>query len=478
MRSINWNKYSLMVGSLLFILMAASISWAAGRMVVRGQFSYIVFGALIFLSGIFTFFKPRLIVVIILVGSFFLEYWVRQGFLPSAAQWGVDGLILILFSRLLVERSHLTGLFWKSPAFLGMVVWFVFMVFSAVANSTSAIQLVLGMRAYIRFMILYFCVLEFHLDMQFFSNAVKLLGLLILLQIPLQFLQKTQYSNPDLIGGSILGTGVLSVVVTAGFAAFVSYALLKRNLRILFLGLFLLAGPALANARAFVFIIPLVIGYVLFRFSSHIKRIFWIVPIILSVMGVLLMNWTYLQGRSLYRGSSAIDVLTDSSAALEELWMDPVQGTQGASIGRLRGLQLSWERIQESPITFLFGLGPASAQGSRFTDLRSGKFEDLTLVGGKASQLATSLLEWGVLGTGVYLLMLLALWLQSEMHFRREKDPFWKSVAFGHAVLVLLVIGLSFYTNTWLATAPGVLTWFIAGVLRRRRATLAKAAVA
>jgi hypothetical protein len=152
-------------------------------------------------------------------------------------------------------------------------------------------------------------------------------------------------------------------------------------------------------------------------------------------------------------------VLQSPDALWTELMLPAVKGTNGASVGRLAGLDMAWKNVSASPITFLFGYGPAAAQGSRFDDLRSDLAGELALQGGLASQITRSLYEWGLLGLIAYVLILAAIVKNADDCLTGETDPFWRALALGESLLALLMIGTSFYTAPWSATSVSFLVW-------------------
>jgi hypothetical protein len=453
-----------------FIVLAGLVvSFLAGWLVVRGLFQWILFLTLLIPVALVVLFNPKVALVIIILSAFSLEYLAGQGFLPSIALWTIDGLVLLLFVQLLLARGHSTGWFLRSLEFKLLLVWAAMVLLSAVANASSPLQVILGMRAYIRFAFLYYCILEFEWEEKFLSVCLKLVTFLFVLQIPIALLQKRAGLDVDAISGTIAAggsTGLLSVIVLGFIGGLTAYALFTQTTRSFWMGMALLVLPALASARIAVFLIPIVLIYILFRLHRYILR--WQMILACLIVGLILVNFDRIQGSPIVQQYSAVDVLRNPRLLLDELMTPPVVSTGGASVGRFAGLSLTWSNINQSYKTLLLGYGPASAQGSRFVSLQSDLYIQLALMGGRASQLTRSLLEWGLLGTLTYVAVYMIILWKVEMFYRNIQDPLWKAAAFGFVIYGLAMVFLSAYTATWSGTVTAFLFWFVGAMLGKR----------
>ena len=449
--------------ALIFIGVLATL--ASIWMIVHGSPDLTLFTALVIPAALMIISNPRTALVLIILGAFSLEYLAGQKALPVMAVWTIDGLTVLLFSRMLLLKGQGTGWARGNKVFPLLLIWAALVVLSAANNVSSPLQIIIGTRAYFRFALLYFCLLEFEWSEKFLKTCLRLVLLLFFLQIPVAVWQMIAGWGIDRVAGTLDSTGTISLLAVVFFAASIAYASFSKRKRVIFIGLLFLALPVLATARAFIFIIPMVGLYLFFKLGRQ-QTLFQLL-VILAGSAWILANWTLPGAGVLNSDLKAVDLLKNPFEFLVELQMEPVEGTTGASVGRLAGLQLAWERVAQSPQTLLFGFGPAVAQGSRFASLQSGLFESLALSGGRASQLARSLLEWGLLGTLAYTIIIIILWRKTESFYRQVQEPFWKAAALGHALLSVLMIILVTYTATWSATSTAFVFWFTGGVLHR-----------
>ena len=445
--------------------MALLAAVLAGRLVAQGQVSLVVFVLVFGLVAVLMLVNPRAAIVTIILGVFSFDYAVSQGILPVMGRWTLDGLILLLFSRVILYKRRTTGLFFRSPIAKLLVIWVATVVLSAAANASPVVQLVLGLRPYVRFVLLYFCLLEFDWDEAFLAKCVRLMTLLFVAQVPISFAQRLLRLDPDYVSGTLPGTGTISVCAIGFFAGLTAYAVFAHRTRLLVPAAACLLLPVFAVARAFVIVTPLVVMYIIVRLLRRGAR--WNMVVVALSLGLIIANWGLLQGRPAYGSASAIDVLMNPRIFLPELWTEPYRAGQYVNVGRLAGLYLTMARISQSWRSLLFGFGPAVAQGSRFVSLRSAAYESLYWLGSRASQAPTSLAEWGVLGTLTFASIYVVNWFLSERFYRLAADPFWKAVAFGYSVFVAVALLSVVYTAPWGGTSTAFLFWFVGGVLQR-----------
>lgn len=461
--------------SINFFLVCALLMAAVflGLLVTQGYFKTLFLGILLVVVAGLIFSNPKTALVLITLSVFSFEYLAGQGILPTAGIWAVDGLVIMLLIRLMLINRNFKGRFWTGVIFKLFLAWLLLVLASAVVNLTSPIQVIVGLRVYVRFILLYYCLLEYKWEPKFLKGCLILIVFLILLQLPVVFLQFNAGINFDGIAGTITdrgGTGELGMIAVSLSVGLVAYAIINNNLLALLLGMLILFVPIMGAARIFFFIIPFMLVFAFIRLP--LKNGKWQFFIVLLGVSLLVLNWDLIGGRNSFGTQTIVDAVNNPEVIIDELLSGPATGTEGATIGRIAGLQLAWNQISGSVSTFLLGYGPGAAQGSRFSALQSQLFETLAQAGGRASQLSRSLLEWGILGTLMYALIFGVLWYETEKCFRNLTDPFWKASALGHITLTLLGFFLVAYTATWSATASTFLVWFVGGVLQNLQTEL------
>ena len=450
----------------LMILGCLAAIMLAGWLIAAGSASLVAIGIVLIPAALLMLLNPQSALITLNFAVYSFEYFVGLGWFPTVGLWAIDGLVILLFVQLMLFRRKRPGFFFRGPLFVLVVIWVGMVILSAAANGSSLLQFVLGIRVYVRFLILYFCLLEGDWEEQFLARSVQLFTILFLVQIPIALMQIQARLGYDEITGTLAasgGTGLISMVAMGFFAGILGYGVYSGKRSITLLSVSVLILPILATARAFAIVAPLVVGYAVIRLF-HWKAL-WQVGMAVIVMSILLMSWSFRTGGVNYR---AVDLVRNPALYLDELLADPVEGTTGASVGRLRALSLTWLELSQSGRRLFFGFGPATAQGSRFISLQSELYERLALTGGRSSQLTRSLLEWGLLGTLAYGAIFAFMWMIAERAFKRLTDPLWKATAFGYAVFVPVALVLVTYTTSWSATASSFIFWFIGALLTRK----------
>jgi len=410
--------------------------------------------------------------VAIILCAFVLDGAVYYGIVPVIGLWTIDGLILMLTSRLLLTKSNRGGdKFLQSPQAVLLLLWLFVVVLSGVANSTPIINIILGMRPYLRFAVLFYCLIAFSWDERFLGNCIRLATFLFLMQIPVQLVQRFMANlPPDLVTGTFgLAPGLISLSALGFLGGLAWYASATRRTRYWVAAVACFMVPALSGSRAFFFVLPLVTLYVLVRILG--RRRSWGVLLLTMALAFVIIKWDNLQGVASFgsRTYSPLDMLKDPTYVFQELRSPGYVEGGRLYPGRFEAIRLTMQLLSSSAtgITLWLGLGPGIAQGSRFAVLNLPQSLDLTWYGSRASQLTLSLVEWGILGVLLYSALYLLYWLMAKRTFRRESDPFWKAVAFGYGIFVLVSIFGVAYSTPWGGTITAFMFWFVGGVLQR-----------
>lgn len=463
-----------MKGSILSIAFAGVLfaAIAVGVYAPRMLVSQTIYGILLFamLAACIVSLEANLIIIIL--SAFFLEGLVRLGIIPIVGLWTVDILILLLATRLIIRR----GIRRKSqlPVDWVRVVLVLFVgsvVLSGIANTVSPVNILLGLRPYLRFAVLYFCLAYSPWQERFLSACMRLIVLLFVAQMPIQVAQTIAKWDYDLVAGTLgQATGLISVCAMGFIAGLVLYSTDTGRARFLVAAAACVFIPILATARAFLFVLPLVIIYIIVRIACRgvTLKTSTMMVLIAAVTVAAIASWNNLsQGGS---SQSPFALLTDPSGLLSELWspgyVDPSLGIK--FVGRFEAIGGVWQLLTTSTYSFgwslLLGLGPGIAQGSRF--FGSLMTTELTWFGSNISQLTKSLTEWGLAGTLLYVACYIINWYSAERIYGSQSDPFWRSVAFGYSTFVLTSLLAMGYTSPWAGTITSFVFWFVGGVLQ------------
>ena len=136
-------------------LVALILIYFSGQLIATGNFKLVIFPIFILGYVIAVLVYPQIGLVTIILAVFSMEFLAGKGWMPQEALWTVDGLVGLLFVRLLIENEHTLGYFLRSFEFKILLVWVGLLIISAVANNISVLQTLLGLRVYIRFVFLY-----------------------------------------------------------------------------------------------------------------------------------------------------------------------------------------------------------------------------------------------------------------------------------------------------------------------------------
>lgn len=378
-----------------------------------------------------------------------------------------DICFLILFISVIFQkpvRNTVVSLFCVSALFLVFVssVW-------SVGNENEIITVILTIRQY-KNLLLFFIIA--YLNVNSFNFFVDIYKKSLYLSVPLSVFQfiSADRSNPtwaDTVVGvyGVGQSGTLSMLIVI----FVIYEIIRRERdgkKIIGPYLILLL-PVFLNETKIVFIIfPLVLLYSYLIFSKSRKNVVKAMPLFL--LGALL-------GEFSYQSSYNVSILNIfNSEFLEEyFFVDERHFSQEIDIGRFQRVIYAIDYIdREGGAIYAFGFG----QGSSFVGGGSGQigvaakeFFAIELHTGSRIQLYNVVLDYGVIGSLIFILFLISIIIHSAMINDRSDSSIlatassvvfffgiFYQVPFANPVLPLIVFFsyLTLCSNKYSGTAP------------------------
>ena len=205
------------------VILAFAYWWG---LIAGGGFKLLVFLIVSVAYVLAVMVHPEIGLLAIIVSAFSLEFLANQGWMPQEALWACDVLVVLLLTRMLFNNERTLGYFFHSLEFKILLIWFTLMIISSIANGTSMIDIFRGLRTYVRFILIYFCLIEYEWDEQFLAGCVRLITVLVLLQLPIVFIQKRAGYYFDDLGGTIgyKATGLMFLIVLGFLGGLWAYA--------------------------------------------------------------------------------------------------------------------------------------------------------------------------------------------------------------------------------------------------------------
>ncbi len=427
--------------------------------------------------AILFFLFPRFALVVLALASYFfdwLAFWIK--IVPPSFTWFID-LILIIF---LVRYFFLFPRLRARPA-MGAELWiwglFLFSLLSALVNQTPMTVLLLGLRVSLKYLILFVVLSSIDFSEKFARRLLYLQFAIALIQLPIVLFEfraaPTATWEPwDRMGGTfgLNATGVLAVFLLGWIAFLIAMMVEKRRarFRLLFLILLLIIPPILGEGKAF-FIVLIPLTLFLLR-RTWLKR-----PGIALVIGLfsllVFVSVDYILVKTGYwiSGRTPISYITHMGAVIQKdlagsrPW---ASGTEEGSAGRFYQAKSGFQLASSNFRTFVFGFGPGVATRSVFVAQESSTVAYFRRWGisSDAQSLAWMLVEYGVVGTLLFLVPLFLLYRRARILYRSEKESYRILAAAFQGLTFLYVINL-FVTAVQQSDQIGYFYWVTAAIV-------------
>jgi hypothetical protein len=437
--------------------------------------------------------------------EFFLKFVPSD--MASMARFGGELFILAMLSAVLLKKMAQGKPFRVSPLDVPLVLFIAWALISAVANETSPLTTILGLRILLRYVLLYYVVIHADFPRETIATFVKLFLVAAAIQMVIGL-------GTGAIGGKMRaffmpsrGLALGSTVIVAerhfeeaGVGGFISGAmlnfihfgtfmtlswLLALGLRLMgwlrsrWLDLFLLlAFVAVIASFSRQSLLALIAGLiVILLFSGRKKLAFWLVTGAATLVIVA----------SLYAAVTYERPISPGTRALHERWLYAfqIQRLQPVITSNFRLfliLELSKALLSRSP---LWGLGPGTFGSALSIATGDPIYRELGV-----SQWATTetnfvsdvnwvtlLGQFGLIGASFFALMLLSLFNYTRRALHRFDDPLAKGLALGTLGCIAAISIAAFFNPHFEIRPISLYLWLFAAfviALGQARVTPAK----
>ncbi|MCK4577278.1 MAG: hypothetical protein KAU50_00720, partial [Candidatus Marinimicrobia bacterium] len=217
------------------------------------------------------------------------------------------------------------------------------------------------------------------------------------------------------------------------------------------IGLFFVV-PFLGSARAILYFLPLTFIFVALhhRLKQMLKYV-----VLLGVLFVLAIGFSI---RAIGIGADEFKTLLFAGSHLQGLAAEDITEGKGYIPGRFFDLIQTVQVISSSPKLALAGRGFGSIKLANRTAMGVSGMQAV----GTQSQLGNALIETGVVGLFLYLMIVLRVYRSIRLMIRSRDDP--RSVAFGYLALATVftsVLGIT-YHGVWYTVYSSLPFWLVA----------------
>lgn len=445
-----------MVSYVLLFIIAVYLGKAC--VLSNRYFLFLILGGLF---SLITFYNEKFAIYVILFSVSFLDILYVYTPIPRQLSWLPEIMIGVLTIKVLyiISRRHSIVRRSDIKTFKILLLLFVLLiftgVFSGILNDSSPVITMIGFRNYFKYILLFFLLYYLGLEQDFYKKIIGFIFIIAAIQVPVSILEYTIFKAGDWAGGTFgyHSTGIMAVFVASIFSLVIGLSNFdKIKLKYWALCVLLFIPLAVGSARAGFLFIPLILTFHLFQKKRDIKTTLkYLILIILTIPLYYLLIYFI----SNFMKSNIVMYFQNPQLVFSENlgYFGSVE-----KIGRLSSIPYIFNFIKRDLLTFLFGIGPGNASPSFFSGF-TGKYVSLPFW---RTSFVRLLLEYGILGTSVYLSMFLYIYSRIDKLVDSTNDSYWKGIIMGFKGIIFLYLIATFYTEVFLTDILSFIFWFIA----------------
>lgn len=460
-----YDKYKIVS---LFVL-SLLIGTLAGIDVVDPNYLFLLALSLPF--SFFVFKNSKLAIYIILFSVSFFDFLNTYAHFPRQLTWLPEIIILILAAKAiyLLFNKKIKASSWDGPLLFIFLFLILIGLLSGLANNCPPLMVIFAYRTYLKYIALFFLLLFFDFDIAFYKKVITTIFIIAAIQIPVALIEWKFLGAGDFAGGTFglhaQGTGIMVIFVASIISiVFGICAYQKVYLKYILLSIALFIPIITGESKGAFIFVPFVLLVQFFSLTSMRKNFKKNIKYMLVLAAFIPAFFICLQLLPKYHQHDWVIQFLRNPRSIYEQYsgeQDDESYEWGYRVRRFSAVPYSLNLIGKDKLTLLLGLGPGNASESFFSEY-SGKYKDLPVF---RSALVLSILEWGVLGTILYLITFLYIFMKNRKIIRLVDDPYWKGIFFGFNGVILLYMAALLYNSVWLKDVLGFLFWFLASAV-------------
>ncbi|NWF75463.1 MAG: hypothetical protein HXY53_02645 [Nitrospirae bacterium] len=398
----------------------------------------------------------------ILISVFFVDWFIQLQLIPDQLGWLPEIIIFILIIKALILKRA-TG-FVRTPIDIPIVIFLVVALLSIIANSVNPIRAILALRLDIKFILMFYLLVNLNMSEEFYRKIIKIFIILLLIQIPTALIKYQFYGQGEqAIGTYAAWGGGYSIILPMVAISLFGSMFIHNKPRIVYI--LVICGfiifSIIGGKKGLIYLGPLLLGYIILHISlmkesrGKIFRSLAIGLLILIMFFPIVMFVPWLT-----------PALEDFSYLKDfVLIYDVKYSSSGAPIGRIPSTITTFETLTKSPELFLLGYGPGSMMKSFFKEFDTKELatRPIDIIYG-VTELVLIPIEYGYLGFLIYYLVPLFLLFKINLIFYQNIDDiYWKTISFSFSSIIVsyFLIGV-IYMAILRSDLAAFILWFFA----------------
>lgn len=398
-------------------------------------------------------------------------------FLPEA----MTGIVAayVLFAGVRKQFHRVPVKYWLLFGALSLIL-----VCGILANDEATGPVLNGMRYYLRAIPVFFLPAVLEMTEEQLRRVIRYVTGLALLQTPISMYQRYVlesggHSSGDGVSGTLMDSGAMTLILICVICVLSAAMLHKRISKLTYAALFvlLLIPISIDETKVTIFVFPPALLATFLMAAPRGKKIRVIVTAFLFLFiggAIFIPTYNYFNRLNVSKDEqfTVMDVLTKKGFLATYLGNHATVGSgEIGHVGRINAVEVPLQHLSKDPVKFAFGLGMGNVSRSSIGPAFIGKYFDTFAPFAVGFDSGAFLLETGVLG---FLIILMLHWnIYRDAVFVARRDPdLVGDIAVGWVGTSVVVFVGIFYTGLHGNAGVSYLYWFFSGVITAKVAVL------
>jgi hypothetical protein len=401
-------------------------------------------------------------------------------FAPSVVKFLPDLLSVLCLLYVVVVGAR------QKFRYVSVKYWLIFgslafiMFCGPLVNHEGVGPIINGMRYYLRAIPLFFLPAVVDFSDRDLQNYLRFLLGLSLLQLPISVYQRLTaeaigITTGDVVVGTLMESGILSLFVIGAMCLMAALMLRRRMSKLWFSVCFvlLLIPISINETKVTVILLPLgLLATFILAAPRGRRTLVTLQALAFMIIAAAIFVPLYDYFNKGVAGQFSIEDFFTNSAEVNKYMDREAKVGTGQEAGRMDSLQVPFKAYARDPVKMIFGLGIGNASKSSLGSQFSGQYVSLYWNFVQAESISGFLLELGLLGTSLVLLLHWMV-LRDGIYVAKHDDGLVGVLALGYVgAWITVTLGL-FYGAIHIYESLAFMFWFFSGLFAARRRQLA-----
>lgn len=398
---------------------------------------------------------------IIMFWIFFADWPMQLNIIPTQLTW-LPEIILFIYLTILFFKKQLFNF---TSITYPILIFIIIGIISAIINNKNFIPVMLCFRLDLKFIIMFYCLLQFQFSEKFYNFMLKWFFIFLIIQFPVSIYKYFIYGQGEFaIGTYGAWGGTLSLFLPLIGISFCFSFWLFKKLKLLHFFLLILCCiifSIIGGKKGLIYYGPLLMLFFLYKciFTLHLKN--YLLKYIPIIMFVFIMFIPIIYTIKSFKPAINNPLYLKDFINL----YDQRYSVHGDPAGRIPSIVATYNLLSNNKIKYFLGYGPGSTLKSYFKQYDTWEKHERPLwIEYGMTELVQKPLEYGYPAFFIYFIIpIIILYRDNEKLFKnlKNKDVYIRAISFAYSgiLFTFLLIGIS-YNAIMRSDIPAFIFWF------------------